>query len=116
MVKIELRDYQVEAVKFTQKVDKSLLCMRVGSGKTICAMFAIREFINKGKVDKAIIACTKSSVSVFKKDFKEKVNIDVKLVETYEDFFDFLNGTEKICLIKPSKFEKLGNDLISIRK
>ena len=116
MAKITLRDYQKEAVLFTQKVDKSLLCMRVGSGKTICAMFAIREFINKKQVDKAIIACTKSSVSVFKKDFKEKANVDVPLAESEAEFFDFLKGDGKICLIKHSMFEKLGNDLINIKK
>lgn len=116
MAKVTLRDYQVDAVNFTQRVDKSLLCMRVGSGKTICAMFAIREFINRKKVDKAIIACTKSSVSVFKHDFKEKANLDVGLVEQPEELFDFLKGDKKICLVKHSMFEKLGNDLINIKK
>lgn len=116
MAKIALRDYQVEAVNFTQRVDKSSLCMRVGSGKTVCAMFAIREYINKKKVDKAIVACTKSSVSVFKQDFKEKAGIDVELIETPEELFDFLKGDKKLCLIKHSMFEKLGNDLINIKK
>ena len=116
MAKIVLRDYQVEAVNFTQRVDKSLLCMRVGSGKTVCAMFAIREYINKKKVDKAIVACTKSSVSVFKQDFKEKAGIDVELIETPEELFNFLKGDKKLCLVKHSMFEKLGNDLINIKK
>ena len=116
MAKITLRDYQVGAVNFTQKVDKSLLCMRVGSGKTICAMFAIREYINKKQVDKAIVACTKSSVSVFKQDFKEKAGIDVELIETPEELFNFLKGDKKLCLVKHSMFEKLGNDLINIKK
>ena len=105
MAKVTLRDYQVDAVNFTQRVDKSLLCMRVGSGKTICAMFAIREFINRKKVDKAIIACTKSSVSVFKNDFKEKANLDVELIEQPEELFEFLKGNKRICLVKHSMFE-----------
>ena len=116
MAKIALRDYQVNAVNFTQKVERSLLCMRVGSGKTICAMFALREFINKKKVDKAIIACTKSSVSVFKNDFKEKANLDIELIEDPEELFTFLKGSKKICLVKHSMFEKLGSDLINIKK
>ena len=32
MSKVILREYQKEAVKFTERVKKSLLCMRVGSG------------------------------------------------------------------------------------
>lgn len=115
MAKISLRDYQVEAVNFTQKVDKSLLCMRVGSGKTICAMFAIREFINRKQIDKAIIACTKSSVSVFKKDFKEKAGVDVPVYETESEIINFLRGKGKICLVKHSIFEKLGRDIMTIR-
>lgn len=116
MAKIILRDYQAEAVRFTQKVDKSLLCMRVGSGKTVCAMFAIREFLNRKQVDKAIIACTKSSVSVFQKDFEEKAGIEVPLIESVEELFEFLEGTKKICLVKHSMFEKAGNDLMTIKR
>lgn len=115
MARISLRDYQVEAVRFTQKVDKSLLCMRVGSGKTVCAMFAIREFINRKQIDKAMIVCTKSSVSVFKKDFREKAGIDVPIYETEREVIDFLRGKGKICLLKHSIFEKLGKDIVTIR-
>ena len=115
MARISLRDYQVEAVRFTQKVDKSLLCMRVGSGKTVCAMFAIREFINRKQIDKAMIVCTKSSVSVFKKDFHEKAGIDVPIYETEREVIDFLRGKGKICLLKHSIFEKLGKDIVTIR-
>ena len=116
MEQITLRDYQIKAVQFTQKVDKSLLCMRVGSGKTVCAMFALREFLNKKQVDKAIVACTKSSVSVFQQDFKEKAGIDVSLIETPNELISFLKGSKKVCLVKHSMFEKAGNDLVVIRQ
>lgn len=116
MSKITLRDYQAKAVKFTQETDFSLLCMRVGSGKTVCAMFALREFLNRDQVDKAIVACTKSSVSVFQKDFKEKAGIDVELVETLPKLFKFLEGKKKVCLIKHGMFEKMGGDVITIKK
>lgn len=116
MAKIILREYQTEAVKFTQRVDKSLLCMRVGSGKTVCAMFALRESLNKKQVDKAVIACTKSSVSVFQQDFKEKAGLDVPLIETAEGLIKFLKGKSKVCIVKHSMFEKAGNDLITIRQ
>lgn len=115
MARITLRDYQVEAVKFTLKVDKSLLCMRVGSGKTVCAMFALREMINRKQIDKAIVACTKSSVSVFKKDFLEKAGLDVPVYETESEIINFLRGKGKICIVKHSMFEKLGKDAMTIR-
>ena len=116
MAKITLRDYQSKAVEFTQKVPFSLLWMRVGSGKTVCAMFAIREFLNRKQIDKAMIACTKSSVSVFQKDFKEKAGIDIPLIETIPELFSFLEGKGKVCLIKHSMFEKMGEELITIKK
>lgn len=113
---IKLRDYQKEAVKFVNNVNYSLLCMRVGSGKTVCAMFALRSFFRNGKIDKAIIACTKSSVSVFKEDFKEKAGINVKLIETPSELIDFLRSPNtKVCLVKHSMFEKAGNDVMTIK-
>ena len=118
MPKITLRNYQKEAVKFTEKVEKSLLCMRVGSGKTICAMFSLRNFIKKGIVDKAIVACTKSSVPVFRGDFKEKAGIKVNLIEDPYKLLEFLSreNKDKVCIIKHSMFEKAGNDVFVLKK
>ena len=117
MAKITLRDYQKEAVKFAYRVKKALFCMRVGSGKTVCAMFSLRAlFLNK-QIDKAIIACTKSSVSVFKEDFKDKADMRIGLIENVDDLIDFLRDTKsKVCLIKHSMFEKAAKNLITIKK
>ena len=114
-MKITLRDYQVEAVKFAERVKKCLLCMRVGSGKTICAMFALRALLNSKKVDKAVVSCTKSSVSVFKTDFKEKAGLDVPVIESAEGLIEFLKGKGKVCIVKHSMFEKAGNDVITVK-
>lgn len=116
MSKIILRDYQKDAVKFTEKVDKSLLCMRVGSGKTVCAMFSLRNFFKKNLSDKAIVACTKSSVAVFKEDFKEKAGLKVDLIEDPYELLDFLDSDEKVCIVKHSMFEKAGNDVYILKK
>ena len=116
MTKIVLRDYQQEAVKFAKKVKKCLFCMRVGSGKTVCAMFALRSFFKNKFIDKAVVACTKSSVPVFVEDFKEKAGIDVRVIEDPKDFVNFFKGREKVCIIKHSMFEKAGNDAIIIKK
>ena len=116
-MKIKLRDYQQEAVNFAKKVKKCLFCMRVGSGKTICAMFALRAFFREKLIDKAVVACTKSSVPVFVEDFKEKANIDVPVIEDPEDFVKFFkNKKDKVCVIKHSMFEKAGNDIITVKK
>lgn len=116
MSKIILRDYQKEAVRFTEKVDKSLLCMRVGSGKTICAMFSLRNFFKKNLIDKAIVACTKSSVAVFKEDFKEKAGLKVGLIEDPYKLLEFFDSNEKVCIVKHSMFEKAGNDVYILKK
>ena len=114
MAKIILRDYQVNAVKFALNVPRSVFCMRVGSGKTICAMFTLRELFKQKFIDKAVVACTKSSVSVFREDFKDKANLKVRLIEDETEFINFLKGDERVCLVKHSMFEKLGNDAIMI--
>lgn len=112
MANIVLRKYQEDAVKFALKVKKALFCMRVGSGKTICAMFSLRSLFKAKQIDKAIIACTKSSVSVFKKDFKDKGNVDVRLIEDENELINFLKSSdEKVCLVKHSMFEKAGSDI-----
>ena len=116
MAKIVLRDYQQEAVKFAKKVKKCLFCMRVGSGKTICAMFSLRSFFKNKLIDKAVVACTKSSVPVFVEDFKEKAGMDVRVIEDAGEFVEFFKGKEKVCIIKHSMFEKAGNDLVTIKK
>ena len=114
MGSIVLRDYQQEAVKFALKVPKSIYCMRVGSGKTVCAMFTLRALFRRNLTDKAVVACTKTAVNVFMEDFQDKAGIKPTLIEKEEDFFKFLQGKEKLCLIKHSMFKKLGNDIINI--
>ena len=115
-MKIKLREYQQEAVNFAKKAKRCLFCMRVGSGKTVCAMFALRSFFKNKLIDKAVIACTKSSVPVFVEDFKEKANLDVRVIEDENDFVNFFSTKEKVCIIKHSMFKKAGNDLITVKK
>lgn len=115
-MKIKLRDYQVKAVEMAKKVARVLFCMRVGSGKTICAMFALRSFFKNKMVDKAVVACSLSAVSVFKEDFKEKAGLDVPVIEDPDKFVEFFKGEDKVCIIKHSMFEKAGNDLTTIKK
>lgn len=116
-MKIKLRDYQQEAVNFAKRVKRCLFCMRVGSGKTVCAMFSLRAFFKEKLIDKAVVACTKSSVPVFVEDFKEKANIDVPVIEDPEEFVKFFkNKKDKVCVVKHSMFEKAGNDIIIVKK
>lgn len=115
-MKIKLRDYQQEAVNFAKRVKRCLFCMRVGSGKTICAMFALRAFFKEKLIDKAVVACTKSSVPVFVEDFKEKANIDVPVIEDENDFVEFFKSSNKVCIVKHSMFKKAGNDLMTIKR
>jgi hypothetical protein len=79
-------------------------------------MFALRAFFKEKLIDKAVVACTKSSVPVFVEDFKEKANIDVPVIEDAEEFVDFFKGKDKVCVVKHSMFEKAGNDIITVKK
>ena len=115
-MKIKLRDYQQKAVNFAKKVNECLFCMKVGSGKTICAMFALRSFFKEKLIDKAVIACTKSSAPVFVEDFKEKANLDVRVIEDENEFVEFFKVKEKFCIIKNVMFKKACNDIVIIKK
>ena len=114
-MKIKLKDYQEEAVKFALNNKHSLYCMKVGCGKTICALFSARALLKRKEIDKVIIACTATATNVFEKDLKEKAGVEVKLITKCDEFINFLNNKEKICLIKHSMFENLGNDLIYLK-
>jgi len=106
--KLTLRPYQQDAVKKAINVKNCLMCMITGSGKTIIAMFLARYLIKRKLIDKVVIACTLSSTNVFIKDYKDKANIDVYLVDKEEEFFKFLESGDRVCIIKHSFFTDLG--------
>lgn len=116
MTKIQLRDYQKEAVMLSLNNKKQLYCMRVGCGKTVCAMFSLRALFKRKLINKALIACTKTAVNVFIEDFRDKAGIKLKAIETDKAFFDFLKSDEKIGIIKHSMFDKIGNDFVLLKR
>ena len=113
MSKIELRDYQVDAIKKALQNKNTLWCMRTGSGKTISTLFLARILLNKKEIDKNVIACTLSSIGPFTRELKN-LGVEVKLVESIEDFLEFLKGKERFVLIKHSFIEGLGKNKESI--
>jgi hypothetical protein len=105
---IKLRKYQEDAVKLGINVSNTLMCLATGTGKTVISMFLMRLLMKKGVVDKCVVGCTKSSVNVFIDDFKEKANIDVKLVEDIDSFLEFLDSDKKVVLVKHSLLSDMG--------
>ena len=116
MANIKLKDYQEEAVKCALKNNKVLFCMRVGSGKTFCSLFSLREFFKSKLTDKAVIACTKSSTLAFKEDLKEKLGYNVDPIEDPYKLIQFLKSDKKVCLVKHSMLSKLGTDATFIKE
>lgn len=116
---IELRDYQKEAIKKAVRVGKVLLCMATGCGKTIISIFLARYLLNKDLSDKIIVGCTLSSTNVFIDDFKDKVNYNVKMINDMDSFMNFLEGRDKVCIIKHNFIKELGfvkDNIVSIKK
>jgi superfamily II DNA or RNA helicase len=106
---LKLRPYQEEAVKLAVKVAKSLICMNTGTGKTLIAMFLSRFLLKKEMTDKILIACTVNAILVFMKDYRDKANLDVDVIQDINDLKDFLlNKNKKIALFKHSFFTELG--------
>lgn len=88
-----------------------LLCVRVGGGKTLIAMFYLRNLFKKNMIDKAVFACTVSAAVAVRGEYKEKLGIELPQFEKVEDYLDwYRSNDEPICVIKHSMFEKLGYD------
>lgn len=107
---IKLFDFQQEAVKRALRSLNYLLCVRVGGGKTLIAMFYAKLLRKKGLADKIAFACTVSAAVAVAGEFKEKLGMDVPQIATVEQYFEWLNNDEPVCIFKHSFFEKLGYD------
>lgn len=106
---IVLKDYQKEAVRKAVQVPFNLICIRAGHGKSVVGTFYARALFKHNLVDKIIYASTKTGVGSFKKAFTERVGVPVQQYDDEADFLNFLISDEKICIIKHSMFDKLGN-------
>jgi len=105
---IKLFDFQQEAVKRALNSLNYLLCVRVGGGKTLIAMVYAKLLRKKGLADKIAFACTVSAAVAVAGEFKEKIGLEVPQITTVDQYFEWLNNDEPVCIFKHSFFEKLG--------
>lgn len=110
MIKVELKDYQKEAVTLAINVPFHLIACQVGRGKSLIATFYTRYLINKNLADKVILAGTKTSVNSFHKAFGVRAGIKIPQYDKVDEVLDFFTNDEKVCIIKHSIIEKLGYD------
>ena len=107
---IKLFEFQQEAVKRALNSLNYLLCVRVGGGKTLIAMFYAKLLRKKKLADKVAFACTVSAAVAVAGEFKDKIGLDVPQITTVDQYFNWLNNDEPVCIFKHSFFEKLGYD------
>lgn len=107
---IKLFEFQQEAVKRALNSLNYLLCVRVGGGKTLIAMFYAKLLRKKKLADKIAFACTVSAAVAVAGEFKDKIGLDVPQITTVDQYFNWLNNDEPVCIFKHSFFEKLGYD------
>ena len=69
---IKLFEFQQEAVKRALNSLNYLLCVRVGGGKTLIAMFYAKLLRKKKLADKIAFACTVSAAVAVAGEFKDK--------------------------------------------
>ena len=103
-------EFQQEAVKRALNSLNYLLCVRVGGGKTLIAMFYAKLLRKKKLADKIAFACTVSAAVAVAGEFKDKIGLDVPQITTVDQYFNWLNNDEPVCIFKHSFFEKLGYD------
>ena len=107
---IKLFEFQQEAVKRALNSLNYLLCVRVGGGKTLIAMVYAKLLRKKKLADKIAFACTVSAAVAVAGEFKDKIGLDVPQITTVDQYFNWLNNDEPVCIFKHSFFEKLGYD------
>lgn len=116
--KIELYQYQKEAVKLAISVPYHLIAVQTGKGKSIISVFYLRILFKKNLADKVILIGTKTSVNSFIKAFS-KVGVTIPQYDNEEDALNFFFNDEKICIWKHSMIKKIGYNesyLAQIRK
>ena len=116
MAVLRLTDFQAKAIEYVLKLKNTLLCMKTGSGKTLVTLFAARALLKRKEVDKVVIACTKTSTSVFRTEFEEKLHKHVDVIEDGNKLLSFFSSNEKIAIIKHSMFETIGTDIHNIKE
>lgn len=108
MPKIDLQEYQKEALRLAIKVPYNEIFVQTGRGKSIIGTFYARYLLNKKLVDKVIFASTKTGVLSFKKAFTTRLGVNINQYDDEADFLRFFKSDEKICLVKHSMIEKMG--------
>ena len=108
MAKIELKDYQKEAVRKSIEYPFNLICIQTGRGKSIVATFYSRLLFKNNFIDKVIFCSTKTGVGSFKKAFNVRLGLSINQYDDPDEFMNFLSSDEKVCIIKHSMLEKLG--------
>ena len=101
---IKLFEFQQEAVKRALNSLNYLLCVRVGGGKTLIAMFYAKLLRKKKLADKIAFACTVSAAVAVAGEFKDKIGLDVPQITTVDQYFNWLNNDEPVCIFKHSFF------------
>lgn len=108
MSKIELKDYQKEAIKLAVNVPLNMVCCQTGTGKSVISTFYTRYLINKKLTDKVILCSTKTGCNSFHKAFGKRVGVEVPQYDELEDVLNFFTNNERVMIMKHSMIEKLG--------
>lgn len=105
---VKLFDFQQEAVKRALNAINYLLCIRVGGGKTLIAMVYAKLLRKKNLADKIAFACTVSAAVAVAGEFRDKLNKEVPQITTVDEYLEWLENDEPVCIFKHSFFEKIG--------
>jgi SNF2 family DNA or RNA helicase len=98
---IELFDFQIESIKLMIKNMRSILCLKMGLGKTLCALACCKILNDKNK----IIVVAPNSLKFQWQSEINRLNLGSSLVITKGD--DFLNYKNQRFLI--TSYEMLNN-------
>lgn len=99
---IRLAEHQTKAIDFIVSRKGSLINYETGTGKTFICIESIFRLIEAGKLEKALIVCTKSSVLSFESDIK-KTNYPIKnlvIIRSNKNLESISNKNKAIFIIQ----------------
>lgn len=100
VTEVELAEHQTKAIDFICSRSQTLVNYETGTGKTLICLQSIFNLHAEGKLEKALIVCTKSSILSFEDDL-EKTNypLDKYFIIKKKEDLELLNKPENMIFL-----------------
>lgn len=113
--KIELKPHQKTAIQFCMENSNALISYAPGLGKSLISIAVGFKLLKRDYLDKMIYVVTKSSLIEVQGEFRRFTDVDPVICDSGDKFINFLESSQKICLIQYNWVEKFFFDRVSVQ-